>query len=186
MKKDRPAVIYFIRNPAFPNLIKIGRTLDLDKRLKELSRTGVPMPYEALRIIECNEDNYCEIEKHFHTIFEEQRISQDKEFFNVDTSAVDSGIDNFKKSNSYESLKYYNSKEEYHQAKKKQESSSTLQIWMVNMLKPNEASMVMKFGFDNIDEDSPAGKDFCDLMGMWEQFFKKHGSDAHQAPIKIA
>ena len=40
--------IYILTNACMPGLVKIGRTEDLDRRLKELYRaTGTPLPFEC-------------------------------------------------------------------------------------------------------------------------------------------
>ena len=40
--------VYFLTNPAMPNMVKIGKTTrDVELRLGELNSTGVPLPFEC-------------------------------------------------------------------------------------------------------------------------------------------
>ncbi len=41
-------IVYLLTNPVMPGLVKIGMTAqeDIDKRMKELYTTGVPVPFE--------------------------------------------------------------------------------------------------------------------------------------------
>ncbi|MDB2668780.1 GIY-YIG nuclease family protein [Alphaproteobacteria bacterium] len=39
--------VYILTNPTIPDLVKIGRTTNLEERLRSLSsHTGVPVPFE--------------------------------------------------------------------------------------------------------------------------------------------
>lgn len=42
-------IVYLLTNPMMPGLVKIGMTTqeDIDKRMKELYTTGVPVPFEC-------------------------------------------------------------------------------------------------------------------------------------------
>ena len=42
-------IVYLLTNPVMPGLVKIGMTTqeDIDKRMKELYTTGVPVPFEC-------------------------------------------------------------------------------------------------------------------------------------------
>ncbi len=41
-------IVYVLTNPTMPGLIKIGRTTNLEQRVKSLSSdTGVPLPFEV-------------------------------------------------------------------------------------------------------------------------------------------
>ena len=44
-------IVYLLTNPVMPGLVKIGMTTqeDIDKRMKELYTTGVPVPFECNR-----------------------------------------------------------------------------------------------------------------------------------------
>ena len=76
--------VYIFINPAFPEIIKIGRTNgSINKRMQDLSSaTGVPMPFECFYAAEVA--NCVEIEAKMHRIFAQYRIDPKKEFFTVD------------------------------------------------------------------------------------------------------
>ena len=43
-------IVYVLKNPAFPNLVKIGITTreEVQIRMSELYTTGVPLPFECV------------------------------------------------------------------------------------------------------------------------------------------
>ena len=75
--------IYIMSNTAFRDRIKIGQS-ERDPssfRKNELYNTGTPEPFkvEYTAFVE----NYREVEKKIHRIFDKQRPNKDREFFNV-------------------------------------------------------------------------------------------------------
>ena len=76
--------IYVMSNPAFPHLIKIGKTKKdpTQDRVSELNHTGVPEPFqvEYYAFVE-NEDA---LEQLTHQHFSAQRPNMKREFFNLD------------------------------------------------------------------------------------------------------
>ena len=44
--------IYIFTNDAMPNIIKIGITTDLERRLRDLDTTGTPLPFRCHYAIE--------------------------------------------------------------------------------------------------------------------------------------
>jgi len=69
-----------------PGYIKIGRTTNLNQRLKSLYRTQVPLPFEVFYA--CTVENGTEIECWLFDIFEDRRVSKDREFFEVSPERV--------------------------------------------------------------------------------------------------
>ena len=48
-------LIYILTNPAIPDLVKIGRTQNLEERVRSLSsHSGVPIPFEVYYSCEVN------------------------------------------------------------------------------------------------------------------------------------
>jgi hypothetical protein len=81
--------VYIFSNPAFPTLVKIGRTSKdpTEDRLKELNTTGVPQPYrcEYYALV----GDHIGLEKKLHEKFESSRTNDNREFFEIDyTSAI--------------------------------------------------------------------------------------------------
>lgn len=80
---EKCEVVYVLRNEAFPELIKIGKTRrqDIQKRMDELYSTGVPFPFECLWAGEV--DDCSEIEYILHNAFLDVRINPKREFFKL-------------------------------------------------------------------------------------------------------
>lgn len=78
-------IVYLLTNPCMPGLVKIGMTAqeDIDKRMKELYTTGVPVPFECQFACKVNNKDCVKIEKALHTAFEPQRVNKNREFFRI-------------------------------------------------------------------------------------------------------
>lgn len=78
-------IVYLLTNPCMPGLVKIGMTTqeDIEKRMKELYTTGVPVPFECQFACKVNNKDCAKIEKALHTAFEPQRINKNREFFKI-------------------------------------------------------------------------------------------------------
>lgn len=86
-KLENPGIIYILSNEAMPCCIKLGRTegdstKDVEGRMTELYTTGVPLPFkcEYAAVVE----NFDELEKELHGIFQDLRINPNREFFHDD------------------------------------------------------------------------------------------------------
>lgn len=68
-----------------PGLVKIGMTAqeDIDKRMKELYTTGVPVPFECQFACKVKKGDCAKIEKALHKAFAPQRINANREFFRI-------------------------------------------------------------------------------------------------------
>ena len=78
-------IVYLLTNLCMPGLVKIGMTTqeDIDKRMKELYTTGVPVPFECQFACKVNNKDCAKIEKALHTAFDPQRINKNREFFRI-------------------------------------------------------------------------------------------------------
>ena len=78
-------IVYLLTNPVMPGLVKIGMTTqeDIDKRMKELYTTGVPVPFECQFACRVKKSDCAKIEKALHTAFSPQRINANREFFRL-------------------------------------------------------------------------------------------------------
>ena len=74
-------IVYILKNEFMPGLIKIGRTDDLTKRLKQLYTTSLPHPFEVhyAAIVE----DAVRDEMWLHSIFADRRLKNNREFFDV-------------------------------------------------------------------------------------------------------
>ena len=79
-------IIYILINEAMPGYVKIGRTTNLNQRLKSLYRTQVPLPFEVFYA--CTVENGAEVERWLFDIFDDRRVSKDREFFEISPERV--------------------------------------------------------------------------------------------------
>ncbi len=78
--------VYILTNPSYKdNIIKIGFTTNLQARLKQLDRTGVPTPFEPYMTVETAK--YKQLEKVIHHELDKLtdfRTRDNREFFEID------------------------------------------------------------------------------------------------------
>lgn len=79
-------IVYAVDNPAMPGYVKIGRTTDLDSRLRSLDNTNVPLPFECF--VAFKVENPSEVEKLLHETFADRRTRKTREFFEVKREQV--------------------------------------------------------------------------------------------------
>lgn len=80
-------IIYILTNPVIPDLIKIGRTINLEERVRSLSsHSGVPVPFEVYYA--CVVSNSIKVEKHLHDGFGDHRVNPKREFFRINPERV--------------------------------------------------------------------------------------------------
>lgn len=78
-------IVYLLTNPVMPGLVKIGMTAqkDIEKRMRELYTTGVPVPFECQFACKVNKGDCAKIEKALHAAFAPQRVNANREFFRI-------------------------------------------------------------------------------------------------------
>jgi hypothetical protein len=74
-------IIYILTNEAMPGYVKVGRTTNLNQRLRSLYRTQVPLPFEVFYA--CTVDSGTDVERWLFDIFDDRRVSKEREFFEV-------------------------------------------------------------------------------------------------------
>lgn len=80
-------IVYILTNPAMPDLIKIGKTTNLDDRVRSLSsNSGVPVPFEVFYACEVSDAG--KVEKHVHDAFGDHRVNPKREFFRLNPERV--------------------------------------------------------------------------------------------------
>ena len=72
-------IIYILTNQSMPDTIKIGITDNLERRVKELDNTSMPLPFECYYAVEVEDAS--KIEKKIHEGFDDKRIRHNREFF---------------------------------------------------------------------------------------------------------
>lgn len=77
-------IIYVLKNPAMPGLLKIGKTSqsNVTLRMNQLYATGVPTPFECVYAVEV--DSYHNVENALHIAFGPNRINPNREFFQIE------------------------------------------------------------------------------------------------------
>lgn len=83
-------IIYILRNEAMPDYIKIGRTNDINRRVKDLDWTNIPLPFECYYAARVKDVNF--IEQQIFQIFADQRVRSNREFFRVNPERVIAAI----------------------------------------------------------------------------------------------
>ena len=74
-------IIYILTNQSMPDTIKIGITDNLERRIKELDNTSLPLPFECYYAVEVEDAS--KIEKKIHEGLDDKRIRDNREFFNT-------------------------------------------------------------------------------------------------------
>ena len=92
--------IYIMSNPAFPNLLKIGKSKKdpTTDRVNELNQTGVPEPFKVEYYAFVEDEDY--LERVVHQKFASQRPNKNREFFSVDCVEAIDAIRQLSKPNS--------------------------------------------------------------------------------------
>jgi len=80
------AIVYVLSNPAFDRYVKVGRTSDLEQRLRQLDNTSVPLPFRCEFAIEVNDE--VEAERLVHQAFADVRVRSSREFFEIEPQRV--------------------------------------------------------------------------------------------------
>ena len=83
---NKSGIVYVLTNEAMPNYVKIGRTKNLNQRMRSLYRTPVPLPFECFYA--CTVENEVEVEQWLFDIFEDRRVSKEREFFEISPERV--------------------------------------------------------------------------------------------------
>ena len=86
METNNEGIVYVLKNPAFPNLVKIGITTrdQVSVRMAELYTTGVPLPFKC--VFAGKVDDPKKIETALHHAFTNTRVNPSREFFDIDES----------------------------------------------------------------------------------------------------
>ena len=78
-------IVYVLTNPCMPSIVKIGMTekQSLEKRMKDLYGTGVPVPFDCKFACYVKTSDCRKIERALHTAFAPQRVNENREFFKI-------------------------------------------------------------------------------------------------------
>jgi hypothetical protein len=74
-------IVYVVINEAMPGYTKIGRTDNLEQRIRTLDNTSVPLPFECFYAARVNDSVF--VEKQLHDAFADMRVRKNREYFEV-------------------------------------------------------------------------------------------------------
>jgi hypothetical protein len=74
-------IIYILINEAMPGYVKIGRTTNLEQRIRSLDTTSVPLPFECFYA--CTVKDSVFVERQLHDAFLDHRVRSSREFFEI-------------------------------------------------------------------------------------------------------
>ena len=74
-------IIYILINEAMPGYAKIGKTNNLEQRIRTLDNTSVPLPFECFYA--CTVKDSAFVERQLHDAFLDHRVRSSREFFEI-------------------------------------------------------------------------------------------------------
>ncbi|MBY0429234.1 MAG: GIY-YIG nuclease family protein [Alphaproteobacteria bacterium] len=83
-------IVYILTNEAMQGYVKLGRTSNLEQRLKSLDTTSVPLPFECFYAARVKDATY--VERQLHDAFDDHRVRQNREFFEISPSRIASAL----------------------------------------------------------------------------------------------
>ncbi len=75
------SIVYVLINEAMPDLVKIGKTTDLEGRIRGLDNTSIPLPFECFYAARVADPDF--VERQLHDAFGDHRIRSNREFFRI-------------------------------------------------------------------------------------------------------
>lgn len=83
-------IVYVLINEAMPGYTKIGRTNNLEQRIRNLDTTSVPLPFECFYAARVSDSAF--VERQLHDAFDDHRVRARREFFEVAPARVVSAL----------------------------------------------------------------------------------------------
>jgi len=74
-------IIYILTNEAMPGYVKIGKTNNLEQRIRSLDTTGVPLPFECFYACKVRDAEF--VERQLLDAFLDHRVRSSREFFEI-------------------------------------------------------------------------------------------------------
>lgn len=90
MNGDLGDVVYILVNEAMPGYAKVGRTNNLEQRLRSLDNTSTPLPFECFYAARVQDANF--VEKQLHDAFDDNRVRSNREFFEIAPERIASAL----------------------------------------------------------------------------------------------
>jgi len=124
-------IIYVLINESMPGYVKIGRTTNLEKRIRSLDTTSIPLPFECFYA--CSVENSIFVEKQLHDIFLDYRVRSSREFFEVSPERVVSALKLAEIRNVTPKIDFVESKEDQQALNKARSRRSAFNFNLVNI-----------------------------------------------------
>jgi hypothetical protein len=83
-------IVYVLVNEAFDGYVKIGKTYNLEQRLRQLDNTSVPLPFRCVYAVQVADMDM--VERLAHGAFADHRTRSNREFFEIDPLRVISAL----------------------------------------------------------------------------------------------
>ncbi|MGJ8533094.1 MAG: GIY-YIG nuclease family protein [Alphaproteobacteria bacterium] len=80
------AIVYVLTNPAFETYVKVGKTTNLEQRIRKLDNTSLPLPFRCVYAVEVKDDT--NVERLVHQAFADHRTRKTREFFEIDPQRI--------------------------------------------------------------------------------------------------
>ena len=74
-------IIYILINEAMPGYVKIGKTTNLEQRIRSLDTTSIPFPFECFYACAVKDASF--VEQQLHDAFLDHRVRTSREFFEI-------------------------------------------------------------------------------------------------------
>lgn len=124
-------IIYILINEAMPGYVKIGRTINLEQRIRSLDTTSVPLPFECFYA--CTVEDADFVEKQLHDAFLDHRVRSSREFFELAPDRVVSALKLAEIENVTPKRDFVESKEDQQALNQAREKRSAFNFGMVNI-----------------------------------------------------
>ncbi|OHA41139.1 MAG: hypothetical protein A3J31_00230 [Candidatus Taylorbacteria bacterium RIFCSPLOWO2_02_FULL_48_16] len=83
-------IVYILTNEAMPDYIKIGKTNNVVRRIQDLDWTNIPLPFQCYYAARVKDASFAETQ--IHSIFADNRVRSNREFFKVNPERVVAAI----------------------------------------------------------------------------------------------
>lgn len=79
-------IIYVLLNEAMPGYVKVGKTDDLEQRIRSLDNTSIPLPFECYYACKVEKADFAE--KQLFEAFKDNRVRSSREFFRISPERI--------------------------------------------------------------------------------------------------
>lgn len=124
-------IVYVLINEAMPGYVKIGMTTDLEKRIRSLDTTSVPLPFECFYAATVKDARF--VEQKLHDAFGDHRIRSNREFFEISPERVVAALQLASLEEVTPKQDYVETEEDQHALDKAKQKRSTFNFGLVDI-----------------------------------------------------